>query len=374
MMPMRYDSDDAQVDVEFSLALHNRTGKYFIGRDILVDQAALIGEVYYWRVPSRSVPTGLRATLLGRGLQAELALRAGGRFDRIAPFRSRRRMFHNDPYTVVHAALRPDDIVLCHDMGPITHPELFAPGVVDLYRRAYARIAAVGPDMVFVSEASRSAFVSHFPPAHRTRMQVIYPTIRVEMANAAQRRVAGINAPFLLTVGSLGMRKNQRRAIAAFARSGLAQNGWLYVICGGREPGADAVEALAAATPGVRHLPYLGDDELAWLYGQARGFVLVSLLEGFGVPVAEAMTRGLVPLVSRDSVLHEVAGDGALLADPVDEAAIAAGMRGLAEMHDDERARRRAALARSLDRFSRAKFARAWRSALAPRGTDGRAA
>ena len=351
-------------DVDFSLALHNRTGKFFIGRDLLEDQAERIGAVYYWRRASAQTPTGLRARVIGRLLQAEVRARGASRAARLVPrFRPRRPLLHLDPFTVLYSALAAEDLVLCHDLGPITHPDLFAPGVVALYRRAYAEIARARPRMAFVSEASRRAFADAYGPLDA--MRVIHPPIRAELDRAAPEAPAGVGGPYLLTVGSVGRRKNQAAAIRAFARSGLAAQGVGYVLCGPREPGFEAVARAASATPGVRLLPRVGDRELVRLYDRAAGFVLMSRLEGFGVPVAEAIGRGLVPLVSAGSVLEEVAGDGALTADPEDEAEVAAGMARLVAMPREERASRRRRLEASVARFTREAFARAWSEALA---------
>jgi glycosyltransferase involved in cell wall biosynthesis len=344
------------IDVDFSLAIYNRTGKYFVGRDILEDLGERVGSVYYWRLAADRPPVGLRAKLLGRALAVEDRVRARYGDSTVAAFRSRRPMLHMDPSTVVHAALRASDIVLCHDLGPLTHPELFAPAVGDLYRRAYAVVSGADARMVFVSQASMDAYRDLY--GDNSDMRVIYPAIRAEIGG--QGAPVAIPGPFLLTVGSVGNRKNQAASIAAFARSGLHQSGVSYVICGAREPGADAVAALAAATPGVILLPYVTDAELQWLYGAAAGFVLMSRLEGFGVPVAEAIARGLVPLVTADSVLEEVAGDGALTAPCHDLEAIAAQMNRLVALTPSERAERQQRLSQSIARFSREAFARAW--------------
>ena len=352
-------------DVEFSAALENKTGKYFIGRDLIRDQRDLIRRVYYWRRGADRPPGPAIEKMLGLGMRIEV--RAAGTMG-VSPLparRNRRPMLHLDPHSVVHTSLRPGDIVLCHDLGPITHPSLFRPWVNRLYREAYRRIAQVAPRMVFVSEHTRGAFARLYGDAAETR--VIYPPLRAGIGGGSMTPVGGINAPFLLTVGSIGARKNQATMIAAYARSGLADRGVDYVLCGAREPGAETIEQLARSTPGVRLLSYVSDAELAWLYANALGFALVSRLEGFGVPVAEAISRGLVPLVTRGSVLEEVSGAGAMTADVDDVEAISQAMIALATMDDTERAARLARMQASLDRFSPSAFATAWRHMLLPR-------
>ncbi|WP_293882172.1 glycosyltransferase [Sphingomonas sp.] len=353
------------IDVDFSLAIHNRTGKYFIGRDLLDSPDLPIGDVYYWWIRGQQPPARLFGRIVGRLQHWHITGRTiGGPLAALPGRRSSRPLLHLDPFTVPTTQLRSQDAVLCHDIGPVTHPQLFDPDVGRIYAHIYRTCERVGPHLIFVSETSRAAFIGAFPGANADKMRVIYPATRAGIVATLPAPVRGVDGPYLLTVGSVGDRKNQARCIAAFAESGLAAQGYRYVICGGREPGFEHVEAATRGVAGVICLSYVSDAELSWLYGNAAGFVLVSLLEGFGMPVAEAVARDLVPLVSRDSVLHEVAGDGALLADPLDIPSIAAGMTALAAMSPTTRARHLLALKQSTARFDIGRIQAAWRSAL----------
>ncbi len=75
----------------------------------------------------------------------------------------------------------------------------------------------------------------------------------------------------------------------------------------------------------MRFLGWVSAAELEGLWALAAAFVFPSLYEGFGLPVLEAMARGVPVACSDASSLPEVAGDAALLFDPRDERAIAAG-------------------------------------------------
>ena len=362
------------MDVDFTLAIHNRTGKYFIGRDVIALLGDDVGTVYYGSVPLRRPPGGIPGKVLGRVQRWQV-------MSRVEPHRLRwprrprhaRPLLHLDPFTVPTVALHPSDAVLCHDIGPLTHPELFEPRVCAAYEAIYAEIADVGPHVVFVSKASEDAFHGHYPGSRLSSSRVIYPALRADITDVATAAVARLaDSPYLLTVGSIGARKNQARCITAFAASGLADRGFRYVVCGGEEPGFAEVAALAGRTAGVELLPYVSDAELAWLYRNALGLVLPSLLEGFGIPVAEAIAHGLVPMVSRDGVLDEVAGPGALRVDPHDEAQIAEAMVELCTMDDEQRKPRLQLLEQSIRRFDTDSFRRGWSALFTELALDAR--
>jgi glycosyltransferase involved in cell wall biosynthesis len=81
----------------------------------------------------------------------------------------------------------------------------------------------------------------------------------------------------------------------------------------------------------VRFIGWVADDELENLYGAATCFVLPSLVEGFGLPVLEAMARDVPVTCSNRPSLPEVAGDAALLFDPENQAEVTGAIRRLLE-------------------------------------------
>ena len=117
---------------------------------------------------------------------------------------------------------------------------------------------------------------------------------------------------YVLAVGTLEPRKNlaarsRRRGSRASSCGSAARAGW---------GGVDV--------PGWVGEP--SDEELAALYRGARCLVFPSLYEGFGLPVLEAMACGTPVVTSRGGATEEVAGGAAVLVDPLDPAAIAAGI------------------------------------------------
>jgi len=145
----------------------------------------------------------------------------------------------------------------------------------------------------------------------------------------------GIERPYVLFVGTLQPRKNLARVLEAFGSvvaRGLphrlvlvGQRGWLA------DPIFAAVQASEPAARERIHLTgYLADDDLPLVYTGADALIFPSLYEGFGLPALEAMACGTPVLTSDTSSLPEVVGEAALTVDPLDTAAIAAGLERLA--------------------------------------------
>jgi glycosyltransferase involved in cell wall biosynthesis len=79
----------------------------------------------------------------------------------------------------------------------------------------------------------------------------------------------------------------------------------------------------------VRFLGWVSGEELESLYASATCFVLPSLIEGFGLPVLEAMARGIPVACSDRPALPEVVGDAAVLFDPTNQRAVTDAVRRL---------------------------------------------
>ena len=149
----------------------------------------------------------------------------------------------------------------------------------------------------------------------------------------------GVEPGFILSVGSVEPRKNYPRLLAAYRQ--LRSRGAVPFIIGGRpgmpqlviagRPGwayGDTLQRIAAE-PGVRYLGHVDEPTLSALYGHASVLAFPSLYEGFGLPLLEAMARGVPAVVGRAGSLAELGGPAAVAVDAEDPAAIAAGLERL---------------------------------------------
>ena len=358
-----------QYTVDFSLALINKTGAYYICRDLVSGLPQFFVAARYWRLFLHNEPKGLIRKLMARALLFELnnAKLVSTVIPERGPGTPGVPILFLDPLYVLRSRLEPQDIVLCHDIGPISHPELFADRTVVLYKEAYARIQRLKPGMVFVSEASRSEFSKYFGTDFRF-LHTILLYVRPDVELGDDRPPPGVSKPFLLTVGALETRKNHCRVIEAFKLSELREQGYTYVFCGPRGNSAQEVEKLAARTEGVQGFGYLSDGEVRWLYRNAVGFVLPSLLEGFGLPALEAAKHGLVSIVSNSGAQRETAGEGAIFVDPMSVDDISNGMRSLVEMPDEDRARRLDKLRKHATELTLDRYLGGWTQLLAKSG------
>jgi glycosyltransferase involved in cell wall biosynthesis len=126
----------------------------------------------------------------------------------------------------------------------------------------------------------------------------------------------------VLCVGGKRPHKNTVRVIDALAEMHDAP---VFVVPGYPSPYDEELRARADALRVDLRLPaYLEQDQLDGLYALSACVVVPSLYEGFGLPVLEAMARGVPVACSNRSALPEVAGCAALLFDPEDPAAIRA--------------------------------------------------
>jgi glycosyltransferase involved in cell wall biosynthesis len=255
--------------------------------------------------------------------------------------------------TWLPARLRRDGVDLLHSMGTTTPPWCPVPSVVSVldliyyhYPETFPRAARMGLErlvplgakhadrVIAISEAGKRDLVQTLGlPADK--VDVVHLGFGIEETpaptpEAELRERFGLKGPVVMTVAPALRHKNLGRLIKAFAS--LEDPELSLVIVGHQGLEGEALRREAAGRR-VVFTGWLGDAELEGLYRLADVFAYPSLMEGFGIPLLEAMRRGVPVACSNLTSLPEVAGDAAELFDPYDEAAIAGAIRLLL---DDE--------------------------------------
>jgi glycosyltransferase involved in cell wall biosynthesis len=236
-------------------------------------------------------------------------------------------------------------VVTIHDLIYRTLPEAH-PGFRALGMRVLVPIAAHRSARVIADSEATAADVRRHLRVAADRVDVVALGVGAGARTAAlaesvvREKVGAGERPIVLSVSAKLAHKNLLRLIDAVASIAAAERP-LLVLPGYPTP-HEAQLRERASTLGVSgdvcFLGWVSAGELEGLYAAASAVVLPTLAEGFGLPVLEAMARGVPVACSDIPVLHEVAGDDALFFDPHSETAIAQAITRL--LGDDGLARR----------------------------------
>jgi glycosyltransferase involved in cell wall biosynthesis len=214
-------------------------------------------------------------------------------------------------------------VVTFHDLAVLRHPETFNAWTRRYSRAVLPRVARAAARLIAVSEFTAHELVDLLGvPENKIR---VVPNAVGEPFTAEGEAATG---DYVLAVSTLEPRKNLERLVEGFRRAGL--NGCELRIVGARGWG----DVRVAGDERVRWLGRVGDEELARLYRGALCAAYVSLYEGFGLPVLEAMACGTA-VVSSDLPPVREFGRGVVTVDPADPDAIAAGLSEALARHDE---------------------------------------
>ncbi len=161
--------------------------------------------------------------------------------------------------------------------------------------------------IIFADSQATKADLIKFIGFDRNKVTVNYPGIGIRKD---PKKIIS-KKPFILTVGKIEPRKNLGRLIEAFKQSSLKGIELLIV-------GPKGWDQNLKQTTNVKFTGFVSDERLATLFSSCLCFVYPSIWEGFGYPVLEAMSYGAPVATSNTSSLKEIAGDAALLFNPLE--------------------------------------------------------
>ena len=206
-------------------------------------------------------------------------------------------------------------VVTFHDLAVLRHPYVFNRWSRTYSRRTLGRVAQSADAIIAVSEFTRGEVVE--------LLGVPEERVRVVPNGVGPPFTAGgpaAEGDYVLAVATLEPRKNLKRLAEGFQLADLGAG------CELRVTGLSGWGDVRVSGRGVRWLGEVPAEELARLYRGARCVAYVSLYEGFGLPVLEAMACGAPVVTSTAPALVEVGGDVAVAVDGLDAGAIAGGL------------------------------------------------
>jgi glycosyltransferase involved in cell wall biosynthesis len=212
-----------------------------------------------------------------------------------------------------------------HDLVPFHHPEWCTPRTVAMHTRK-ARHAAATCDVVFANSRFTAADLVDVLGIDEARIVPAPPGLADGLG--LDGAAADLGGPAVLALGTIEPRKNLARLVEAWR----LLDGELGLVLAGGEGWGDRPDL---ADPRIRRLGYVPDEEIARLYRGAAVYAFPSMFEGFGMPIVEAMACGTPVVASAHPSLDEACGDAAIRVDPLDAAAIAAGIREAVARRDE---------------------------------------
>jgi alpha-1,3-rhamnosyl/mannosyltransferase len=218
---------------------------------------------------------------------------------------------------------------------PHYHPVLRLAGIPFMMAAAHRAARVIVPSRATADELMRLVRV----PARKLSVIELgpsEPTARPGAAGVASLLARWGLQPqdYILSIATLEPRKNIARLVRAFELLAASTPGLRLVLAGGHGWRTGKILRRierSAVRDRIIMTGFVSDTERAALLAGCAAFAYVSLYEGYGLPVVEAMVAGAPVVTSNVSSLPEAAGGAAILVDPYDPSAIAQGLRAALE-------------------------------------------
>lgn len=211
-------------------------------------------------------------------------------------------------------------VVTVHDLTHLRYyTKLHAFYYNTVLRRLYRRCRAV----ICVSEYTRHEFLEWSGMAPE-RVFTVHNGVAAEFLESGPH--FGLDYPYVFYPGNRRSYKNLDRLLTAYASSALPREGIHLVLTGDPDDALSSETARLGVQSLVHCMGFVSDRDLIRVYRGALAVAFVSLYEGFGLPIIEAMATGVPVLTSNVSAMPEVAGHAALLVDPTSVEGIAHGL------------------------------------------------
>lgn len=324
-------------------AFLNRSGLGSYSRDAIRILAGLQPDNNYFAYsPSKENRTGFA---LPAGCQLRLPQRAISKaFSSYWRSRWIKRDLQNDGIDLYHGLSNEipvgledchiRSVVTIHDLIFLLHPEFYKPADRWIYKQKFTYSAHHADLVIAVSEHTRQDII-RLLKVPEEKVRVVYqgcsPDFRLEPSPDEMERVSQkyqLPAAYMLCVGTLEKRKNQLALVKAVHKGKLD----FPLVFVGRPTGyLQEIKQYVAENKlqNIFFLHQVSGKDLPLVYRGASLFLYPSQVEGFGIPVLEALTAGIPVITSAGTSMEEAGGDGSLYIDPSRPEEIAEAMRRL---------------------------------------------
>lgn len=231
-------------------------------------------------------------------------------------------------------------VLVMHDLAFEHFPQYVSPFTAKYYKHFMPRFAQKAKRIATVSEFSKKDISERYKISPE-KIDVVYngakevykPVDDVVKAKVKAKYTEGKN--YFICVSSIHPRKNIKKLLLAFEKFKAEIGSDFQLLLVGRKAWnfseVEEVHAQMKFKNDVKLLGHIAPDELGEIVASAFAMVYVSLFEGFGIPIVEAMSCHVPVITSSVSSMPEAAGDAALLVNPDSIDEISSAMKKITE-------------------------------------------
>lgn len=230
-------------------------------------------------------------------------------------------------------------LLVIHDLAYLHYPDHIGKVMRSYYQYFSPRFIAKATEIITVSQATKSDLSIHFPNCS-DKISVIYNGVRSLLPQSRppikswQSQLNG--RPYFIVLGSIHPRKNLTNVLRAFGvfKSESQSEACLLIVGRMAWKTSDIKKIFESHLyrEDIIFTGYLEDGEMFLALEESLALVYVSLFEGFGLPLVEAMAKGVAVITSNRSSMSEIVNGAGLLVDPESPEDIAGAMSRI--IHD----------------------------------------
>lgn len=232
-------------------------------------------------------------------------------------------------------------VTTVHDLIPLYEDTTNTASSRKRYKEKIDKLLTQSQFIIVPTDFVKSEFDSYFP-GNSDKIKTVYEAAGYDfnpkpLDNSIFRKFdLPDGCRYFLHVGRLFERKNVLRIIEAYCmlKESLKKNSYLVLLVNGTRKEKKWLhdnEGIRILAENIKVIENTGFGDLVSFYNNAHGFLFPSLSEGFGLPVLEAMQCGCPVITSNISCLPEIAGNAAILVNPLETEEISKAMTLLLE-------------------------------------------